>query len=193
MFGGEPGVAVLVEGDAADLFRGQTVLGAVVLKQPVAVLVLADAVGDAAAVRTNPHMSSVVALQDDDVIAHQHLITLRRHLQFLDLHLLALIPHNEDTVGGACPHVSFNIYFYRSDFQIGIVLWVVLHPVLRMLEDEASPRVLDHKIHTAAVGRDPDISLLVLYGVVGGIVAEALRVALLITELLDIPAAVGFG
>ena len=62
-----------------------------------------------------------------------------------------------------------------------------------MQEYRSALGVFRQEVDASAIGGYPDVAGLVFYGIIGVIVAEALLVALLMAEFLDVPAAMLLG
>ena len=150
-------------------------------------VVLTDTIADAAAIGAYPHRALRVALDDDDIVAHQHLVASLRHPYGLIGELFVLIRQDEYTVGRSRPHVAFVVGLDGPHLHIGIFR-IVLHAVLRMQEHRFAVLLRQH-VHTAAVGCNPDVARLILHRHIGCIAAEALTVAFLVGEMLNGPAA----
>ena len=126
-------------------------------------------------------------LDDDDVVAHQHLVALLGRLHLFTAELLVLIRHDKHAVGRSCQNVAFVVCLDGSHFHKGIFR-IAFQTVLRM-QEHGLAILLGQYVHTAAVGCYPDIARLVLDGDIGRVVVQTLVVARLVAEVLDGPSA----
>ena len=153
-------------------------------------LVAARDIAQTTAVRTNPHRTLGIASQVDNVVTHQTVLQAIRHLHLLDGDVVVPHLHDKDTVCRSCPHLAVFGYSQCAHLLVS-ALRIALQRVLRVDSDIFSGFVLAQDVHTAAVCRYPDVAVVVLNGLIGGIAAQRPCVTIRMTEILHVISAAG--